>query len=337
MLTNAQPDRIAALTPFGNGNSHRQPHSGGAPRSRPAYEGRRLGTSTQPGEMSFSTVDVAPYRAVTRRLTEWRGMGAELVQATRHDRVDYRFRSSRHLLAAYEHGVRRDGESYIEGVPRSTLRDVARKLAFAPAGHEYREWHDPRTLTAVTYFYFDPEVLQAAELSLDVQLAPRLFFEDAAIWSTVTKLRRAVEGAESDSLYIEALGVVLIHELTRLNRGSRGADVAVRGGLAPWQQRIVSGYIDEHLSEPISLATLAGLVRLSSYYFCRAFKQSFGVPPHRYHTNRRIEQAKVLLAGRNRSVTEIGLSLGFSESSSFTAAFRKATGQTPSSYSRGLV
>jgi AraC family transcriptional regulator len=99
----------------------------------------------------------------------------------------------------------------------------------------------------------------------------------------------------------------------------------------------VTSYIDEHLSELISLATLARLVRLSTFYFCRAFKQSFGVPPHRYHTNRRIEQAKVLLASRKHSVTEIGLSLGFSESSAFTAAFRKATGQTPSSYHRSLA
>jgi AraC family transcriptional regulator len=266
-------------------------------------------------------------------------MGVEFVQAMSHDRVDYSFRSSRHLLAAYEQGVRRDGESYVQGVPRSTLRDVARKLTFAPAGHGYREWHDPRTLTAVTYFYFDPVALQAdAELDLaGVQFMPRLFFEDAAIWSTVAKLKRALEAPDCENrLYIEALGVVLVHELIRLNRGAGRMEAPVRGGLATWQQRIVTSYIEEHLSEQISLATLAELVRLSTYYFCRAFKQSFGVPPHRYHTNRRVEEAKVLLASRKCSVTEVGLTLGFSETSAFSAAFRKTTGQTPSSYCRGL-
>jgi AraC family transcriptional regulator len=291
-------------------------------------------------DSSSATVDAAPYRVVTRRGTEWRGMGAEFVQATTHDRVDYSFHSSRHLLAAYEQGVRRDGESYVEGVPRSTLRDVAKKLTFAPAGHEYREWHDPRTLTAVTYFYFDPAELQLdSQLDLaDVQFTPRLFFEDTTIWSTVAKLKRAIEAQDAESgLYIEALGVVLVHELIRLNRAAPRVEGTVRGGLAAWQQRIVTSYIDEHLSEQIPLATLARLVRLSTYYFCRAFKQSFGVPPHRYHTNRRIEQAKVLLASRQHSVTEVGLTLGFSETSSFTAAFRKTTGQTPSSYHRGLA
>jgi len=78
-------------------------------------------------------------------------------------------------------------------------------------------------------------------------------------------------------------------------------------------------------------------VRLSPYHFSRAFKQSFGVPPHRYHTSRRIEHAKLLLEERTRSVTDIGLTLGFSETSAFSAAFRKATGLTPTSYHRSMV
>ena len=85
------------------------------------------------------------------------------------------------------------------------------------------------------------------------------------------------------------------------------------------------------------LATLAELAGLSTYHFCRAFKQSFGVPPHRYHTRRRIEQGKIMLAKRIHSVTDIGLALGFSETSSFTAAFRKATGLTPTGYHRSLA
>jgi AraC family transcriptional regulator len=82
---------------------------------------------------------------------------------------------------------------------------------------------------------------------------------------------------------------------------------------------------------------LAQLVRLSPYYFCRAFKQSFGVSPHRYHNNQRIELAKTLLAKPDSSVTEVGLAVGFSETSSFTAAFRKTTGLTPTAYRRGLA
>jgi AraC family transcriptional regulator len=268
---------------------------------------------------------------------EWRGMSAEFVQVTTRSRVDCRFRSPRHLLAAYEQGARRDGESHVEGVARSALRDVARKLTFVPAGHEFREWHDPRTPMGVTYFYFDPAELSIGpgESLADMLLTPRLFFEDATIWSTAAKLRQAIDvTGVPNRLYVEALGVVLIHELARLNRGMSQAEIPIKGGLAIWQQRVIAAYVEDHLPEQIPLAKLARLVRLSTFHFCRAFKQSFGVPPHRYHTNRRVERAKAMLAEQTHSVTEVGLTLGFSETSSFTAVFRKVTGQTPSGYCR---
>ena len=168
-------------------------------------------------------------------------------------------------------------------------------------------------------------------------MAAKLFFEDAALLDTALRLKRSLESPTSESrLYLEALGIVLVHELIRLNRATPRSEPQLRGGLAGWQQRTVTAYIDAHLGEPVSLATLAGLARLSPYYFCRAFKQSFGVPPHRYHTNRRIEHAKALLAKRGQSVTDIGLTVGYSETSSFTTAFRKATGLTPSAYQRSF-
>jgi AraC family transcriptional regulator len=331
MLMNSESLRTRSLALFDRNQD------GKAPPLAPLDGANVLSAPAQRVDMVSPTVSVTPARAVTRRGMEWRGMGAEFVQATRHDRVEYSFRSPMHLLAAYDHGVRREGESYVEGVSRSTLRDVANKLTFAPAGHEYREWHDPRTLTGVTYFYLDPAELQAEFNEDTSEFAPRLFFEDPTIWSTAAKLKQAIQSPRVENrLYVEALGVVLIHELMRLNRGAPRAQVQIRGGLAAWQERLITSYIDEHLCEQIPLATLAQLVRLSTYYFCRAFKQSFGVPPHRYHIQQRVQQAKILLAGRKHSVTEIGLTLGFSETSSFTATFRKITGQTPSSYSRSL-
>ena len=49
-----------------------------------------------------------------------------------------------------------------------------------------------------------------------------------------------------------------------------------------------------------------------------------------------MEYAKLLLAKRAVSVTEIGIMLGFSSTSSFTAAFRRETGATPTNYRRNI-
>jgi AraC-like DNA-binding protein len=288
---------------------------------------------------SATQVAISPAGAVRRQEMAGRGIRAEIVQTTSRNRIEFRYRGPWHLLVVYERGVRREGETFVDGVPPSMLRDVTRKLTFVPAGHDYFEWHQLHTSARLLFVHFDPAALDVtSDVTALRGLLPRLFFDDAMLWSTVAKLKRLVEPPRSEGRgYFEALGAVLMHEVVRLNSRADAGATAVRGGLAAWQQRLLSGYIEHHLAEHIPLATLARLARLSPYHFSRAFKQSFGVPPHRYHTNRRVERAKALLERHALSVTEIGQTLGFSETSSFTAAFRKTTGLTPSRYHRSIT
>ena len=120
----------------------------------------------------------------------------------------------------------------------------------------------------------------------------------------------------------------------RWQAGEAMSSIGRRGGLATWQMRIDTQHIEEHLSEQISLLTLADLARLSQSHFSRAFKQSFSVPPHEYHIQRRIEKAKALLAEREASITDVGFALGYSHTSSFSVAFRKVTGRSPTEFRR---
>lgn len=109
----------------------------------------------------------------------------------------------------------------------------------------------------------------------------------------------------------------------------------VNGGLTARQLDVVLTCIEDHLTEPVGLVELARLVQLSPFHFCRAFRRSVGMPPKRYRGRRRMELAKTLLA-RRTSVTEVGLVLGYSETSAFTAAFHKSTGFTPTTYRHAL-
>jgi AraC family transcriptional regulator len=267
----------------------------------------------------------------------WDGIAVEIVQCVTHDKVEFRSRGRCHLLLVHEEGVRYDGETLVGGLPPSKVRTLRRKLTFVPAGHEYRDWQQPRVPSRITCFYFDPAKMPIrSDASSIAPLVPCLLFENSMLWDIAAKLTAAIGHSSEDERYCEALGVIVGHELSRLQGHTRRREPLARGGLAVWQQRVVTSYIEEHLCEPISLATLATLARLSSFYFCRAFKQSFGIPPHRYHINRRIERAKALLANPAQSVTEIGLVLGFSETSSFSAAFRQTMGITPTEYRRSL-
>ena len=292
-----------------------------------------------PGLESRSIVDFSPSEIVRRHSAAWSGLHVETVQVMRHTPFEYGFRAPCHLLIALELGERHDGETVVEGLPRSTLRDFTHKLTFVPAGHDFRGWQRPRVLTRVTHFCIDSRgPLADPALRFDeIEFKPRLFFYDRDLWETALKLKSLVENPGSmQRQYAEALGIVLSHELVRINGDGGFRGPVCRGGLAPWQQKRVSAYIEEHVADDIPLATLAELARLSPYHFSRSFKHSFGMPPHRYHASRRIERAKQLLADRKRSVTAIALEIGFSETSTFTAAFHRLTGQTPSCYRRNL-
>jgi AraC family transcriptional regulator len=280
-------------------------------------------------------VTFSPDSAITRRAFCTVRMAAELVQGLGQLHLESHIHSPYHTLIAYERGSRKDGRTVVEGLPPSSVHDLTHKLVFVPAGTEYRDQHTPRAALSAVYFHFSPDILPNDARPGAAPLSPRLFFEHASLWSSAMKLKAMLENAAfADEPYFEALGMLLAHEIVHAHSALPAREPPARGGLAPWQQRIVTGYIEEHLTEAIPLATLAGLLRLSPYYFCRAFKQSLGVPPHRYHINRRIEQAKRMLLEREQSVTHIGLALGFGETSSFSAAFRKATGTTPTGYLR---
>jgi AraC family transcriptional regulator len=279
----------------------------------------------------------SPSRIVKRQVAQWRGLHAEIVRVTEAEPFEYAFRARAHLLLATERAGRYDGETEVEGLPPSSLREFSGKLTFIPACSRFHGWQNPRLLTYVTGFYIDPQgPLMTPELRFgETEFKPRLFFFNRDLWETAMKLKTQVENP-TDPLYAEALSAVLLHELLRLNNGVTASEPMARGGLAPWQQKRVAQYVEEHLSEGIALTTLADLAELSPYHFARAFKHSFGVPPHRYHMTRRIDEAKMLLAKTAVTVTEIALQVGFSETSSFTAAFRKLTGHSPTEFRRSL-
>jgi AraC family transcriptional regulator len=288
---------------------------------------------------SRSIVDISPSEIIRRNSTSWSGFHVETVQVTQHTPFEYGFRAPCHLLFVPELGERYDGETFVEGLPRSTLRNFTRKLIFVPAGHDFRGWHKPRALPRATYFYIDPRgPLADPMLRFDeIEFKPRLFFYDRDLWETALKLKSLVENPGAmPRQYAEALGIALTHELVRINADAALPAAVSRGGLAGWQQKRVAAYIEEHVADDVPLATLAELARLSSFHFSRSFKHSFGMPPRRYHANRRIERAKQLLGNRELPVTTIALDVGFSETSTFSAAFHRVTGQTPSRYRRNL-
>jgi len=105
-----------------------------------------------------------------------------------------------------------------------------------------------------------------------------------------------------------------------------------RSELPACRLRRVIEYVQENLQRDLRLAELSALVHMSPYHFARLFKQSTGVPPHRFLVRRRIDAARALLAARTAPIVEIAQLVGFRTASHFTTTFRRVTGMTPSAY-----
>src|SRR5262249_15841751 len=249
----------------------------------------------------FTPADIAQ-----REVAHWTGIDAESIAMVRREPYEYRLQSQCHLLVMAEHAERDDGETQVEGLPPSSLRKFSGRLGFVPRGHRLSGWQKPRVLPRVPYFYIDPDgpLLDPALRFAETEFKPRLFFHDAELWAIASRLKAQAENAApGQQQYAEALGILLAHELLRLNNGATSETGYVRGGLAAWQKSRVTDYVEEHLAENVLLSQLAEVARLSPFHFSRAFKQSFGLPPLRYVTGRRIERAKTLLAGE-ASITQ---------------------------------
>jgi AraC family transcriptional regulator len=89
-----------------------------------------------------------------------------------------------------------------------------------------------------------------------------------------------------------------------------------------------------HPGEAWSLAALARRVHSSPWHLARSFRELAGVPMHRYQLRARLAAALEEVLDSRRDLTTIGIALGFSSHSHFTACFRASFGTTPSALRR---
>src|SRR3974390_698463 len=80
------------------------------------------------------TIDFFPADIVRHRTARWLGLRAKTMQIINHEALEYRFKQQYHLLIAVEQGVCYDAETFIEGLPISTVRNCSHRMMFVPAG-----------------------------------------------------------------------------------------------------------------------------------------------------------------------------------------------------------
>lgn len=106
------------------------------------------------------------------------------------------------------------------------------------------------------------------------------------------------------------------------------------------KERVITGitkYMQEHLSEDVSLHILSEEFHLNSQYISQLFKNEIGVNFLTYLTNIRMEHAKKLLLSSSLSIAEVSEQPGYGDYRVFTKVFKKSEGITPSQYRRDFL
>jgi AraC family transcriptional regulator len=144
-----------------------------------------------------------------------------------------------------------------------------------------------------------------------------------------------VETAAS-RVYVEAASLTLAARLLRKHCDS-GACASTESSAHRLDQirlRRVLDYIAANIGGDIALVNLAAIAGYSPFHFLRKFTLAMGIPPQRYISRIRLENAMAELAAGKLPLAEIALNAHFSSQASFTRAFHRATGMTPREYRR---
>lgn len=154
-------------------------------------------------------------------------------------------------------------------------------------------------------------------------------FRDPAIVRWVHSLWRhaALDGGHcrlaTDSLIFGMLAGIA-RKLSDKNLEQPGLDVQ--------RVRRVCDYVEEFLSENLSLVELANICGLSPMHFARQFKSRTGLSPYQYVLQQRLGRAKMLLRATDHSLVEIAYETGFSSQAHLTTTFTNRIGKPPAQY-----
>ena len=137
-------------------------------------------------------------------------------------------------------------------------------------------------------------------------------------------------------IVVDSITNLLAVDLARYFHREVGDATRSKGGLAPWQLRRIEQCVQDSPDTSLSIDRLAELCGISAGHLMRAFKQSTGETVHAFVEGVRLAKAQRLLSETDLPLKSIAAELGFSTPSSFSFAFRRATGGTPAAFREQL-
>ena len=189
-----------------------------------------------------------------------------------------------------------------------------------------------------------PELLAlvAEEFDLDparIEIRNRFQVRDAQLESIGWALKAEMEsGYPSGRLYVDGLALSVATRLLCGHNSRALPEPGKQSGcLSDRRLRQVLSYIEDHLSQDISLVDIAAVAGLSVSHFKSLFRESVGLPPYQYLIRRRVDRAKGLLQEGNLTISQIALETGFAHQSHMAHHIRRVLGVSPKQIREMLI
>jgi len=164
----------------------------------------------------------------------------------------------------------------------------------------------------------------------------RTFVHDSILSPEIARLQRNHTKIDQELLTEKLHTVVerlfVVHRIARSETERlNAARPATREELyrRVWRAR---DYIRALSAERLTLQDIARVASLSQNHLLRTFRTAFGVTPHQFLVETRLQEARRLLATSESTVTDICFQIGFESLGSFSSLFRSRFGVSPSAF-----
>jgi AraC family transcriptional regulator len=237
-----------------------------------------------------------------------------------------------HVGAAARISCRRGSESHTGSAVHGDIDIIPARI---DARWEIHDSNDTALILALPPSLLDTV---AEEQGLDprrVEVRNRFQIRDAQLENICWALKAEMESNyPSGRLYVDSLAVSVASRLIATHSSIAQRQDLQRGGLGGRRLKQTLAYIEDHLSEDLSLSIIASITGTSPSHFKTLFRESTGVPVHRYVVQRRVERAKDMLMQGKMSIAEIALATGFSHQSHLARHMRRSVGLSPRAMKR---
>jgi AraC-like DNA-binding protein len=267
-----------------------------------------------------------------------------LITFDKRDATELEFLSQSHLIILVSDGIS-GGCEWSNGSHTGKLASVApNTIIFNPArAYLFIRKRTSQQHCRMWLLSIDPTLVNRLDVG-DINVAGLQFLqqigvEDQGVRQTLIAIKQEIEAPDLNSrLYVDTLLMLLLTRLMRCasNFATPRQPAYVKRGLPNWRLKRALELLETNQTKTPSLAEIAGPLRLHPTFFCRAFKQSTGLSPHRYLLEHRVNRAKEMMKDQKRTLTEIALDCGFSGSSQFSIVFKRITGISPRDYRLSL-